>query len=229
MAEWKNAGDYEFFDAKLPARWAWEFLRRNPDYEVDYKSIPQRTKAQKERFEKESGVPVSRPLFPPSVVFGKKWGINGPLHDPDNNVTPDFALSLPEVPLLNQVVIYFDEPDGLGQASQRESFAVLVFQLWEDLDTQLRAAHQMLHKMQKERDLKPLARNFSPKQFATYLRLLDAKASAASTKAIVKYIGAYAKVADKTNADGEYQAQKRINRDHKKAKALVKCPWSILS
>lgn len=35
-SSWRNAANYEYLQHLAPAELAWEFLRRNPDYERDY-------------------------------------------------------------------------------------------------------------------------------------------------------------------------------------------------
>jgi hypothetical protein len=36
MPDWRNPADYAFTEQLQPAQWAWEFLRRNPDYRRDF-------------------------------------------------------------------------------------------------------------------------------------------------------------------------------------------------
>lgn len=36
MSDWKNASDYVFTLDLRPEQWAWQFLRRNPEYRKDY-------------------------------------------------------------------------------------------------------------------------------------------------------------------------------------------------
>lgn len=230
MPDWKCPSDYEFKDRKEPARWVWEFLRRNPDYITDWESVPSRTAQQIESYSKELGVPPSsvRPLFRPAYVAGLKWRIRGDIQDPDNNNIPAFRFFTPDMPMPNQVLQYYEAPDELGQAYQREGFAVLVFSLQYDLERQLEAASEMLQQLQKKQGIVIKKKNFRPSNFATYLRVFDAKADKVPTAEIVRHIAAYKNVAKKTKADYQYAAQKSVGRDHKKAKDLVADPWSIL-
>ena len=39
MTDWKNAADYAFTDQLSAEGWAWEFLRRNPDYRQAYEDV----------------------------------------------------------------------------------------------------------------------------------------------------------------------------------------------
>ena len=230
MPDWTCASDYEFEDANEPARWVWEFLRRNPEYIADWKSVPSRTAKQLESYSKELGLPphAVRPLFRPAYTLGLKWRIRGDIQDPDNNTIPRFRFDAPEMPMPNQVLAYYDTPDEIGQAYQREGFAVLVFRLREDLERQLEAASEMLQQLQKEQGIVIKKKKLWPSNFATYLRLFDAKRDKEPTAEIVRHIAAYKKVAKKTKADFQYAAQKRIGRDYKKVKNFVADPWSIL-
>lgn len=227
MADWKNAADYEFIDGARPARWAWEFLRRNSEYITDYASIPEINRKALERMRKTLGKGVRLGL-PAERYFGRKWRIDGEAQDPADDQVPDFLFYFPEMPMPNQVLLYYEKPDEIGQADQLPGFAVLVFRLREDLGAQLYGASRMLARLQKEQGLVPTKKNLNRNQFKTYLRLLDAKDAEASSVEIVTHISSYKDVKHKTGADWQYQAQKRIGRDHKKAKALVADPWSIL-
>lgn len=39
LPDWSNPDDYKFLDGAKPEVWAWEFLRRNPDYRSDWQKI----------------------------------------------------------------------------------------------------------------------------------------------------------------------------------------------
>lgn len=41
--DWRNAADYPFTDDTTPEEWAWEFLRRNKDYQQEHANFLQRT------------------------------------------------------------------------------------------------------------------------------------------------------------------------------------------
>ena len=36
MPDWRKAQDYSFCESLTREQWAWEFLRRNPEYRQDY-------------------------------------------------------------------------------------------------------------------------------------------------------------------------------------------------
>jgi hypothetical protein len=48
VADWRSAAAYVYLDDLDPAELAWEFLRRNPDYQRDYRTAAGETAAQAE-------------------------------------------------------------------------------------------------------------------------------------------------------------------------------------
>ena len=229
MANWLNAADYKFDDRKRRERWAWEFMRRNPNYISDFASIPELTKKQLERYKEKTGGSASpRPAFPPSKTLGMKWGLKGGMQDPSENALPIFASPSPDAPSFDELARFYDDLDEMGNNAPRDNFAVLVFRLYDDISEQVKSADRMLRRMQEKRGLKPREHNLRPRDFARYIQLLDAKSAKASTKEIVKHMHSYKSVADKTGASYDYQAHKRINKDMNKAKSLVALPLSLL-
>lgn len=43
--DWRNPADYPAPEGTSPRRWAWEFLRRNPDYRADWEAFANRLRA----------------------------------------------------------------------------------------------------------------------------------------------------------------------------------------
>ena len=41
LPDWRDASQYPPVEGTSGTRWAWEFLRRNPDYQRDYSSLPE--------------------------------------------------------------------------------------------------------------------------------------------------------------------------------------------
>jgi hypothetical protein len=227
MPDWKSAEDYAFTTALTPEGWAWEFLRRNADYSADFASIQSKDKKALRKARKELGK-GARLLFTAKRYVAMKWRIDGEARDLVNDTPPEFQVELPDMPTLSEVMKYFEPPDEVGHASRRAGFAVLVFNLKGDPHMQLFTAWRMLEKLRKDERVASRKKNLKPGQFKVYLRLLDATAANASTLDIIKYIGHYKAVAKKTNAEWGWEAQNRVNRDIKKAKALVAEPWRIL-
>jgi hypothetical protein len=39
MPNWRNPHDYDFTQTLTAAQWAWEFLRRNPEYQREWRAF----------------------------------------------------------------------------------------------------------------------------------------------------------------------------------------------
>ena len=111
---WRCKDDYLFTDKLDNAGWAWEFLRRNPEYVKDWRVAVE----QQQNFIKSQAgnifsthrnpyVMFDPPLasgespdhwlmkegveyHSPLVGYGKKWQLNGHIHDPTNDSPPKF-------------------------------------------------------------------------------------------------------------------------------------------
>jgi len=99
--DWKNAKDYAYIDRKKIKRAgvAWEFLRRNPEYQKDYRHFcsgkynvfsyePHKFPGESDqkwmaRCVKEDVEPV---IYPPEETLARKWGLRKFLFDPDKTV-----------------------------------------------------------------------------------------------------------------------------------------------
>jgi hypothetical protein len=62
VPDWRSAAAYAYLDGLNPAELAWEFLRRNPDYQRDYRIAAGETAGQAE--------------FPESLIL--RWGLPFP-------------------------------------------------------------------------------------------------------------------------------------------------------
>lgn len=118
MPRWQHPQDYAYTDSLESSGWAWEFLRRNPDYRHDFDECVSRDKAwvnagggrdnahaifdpPKKRGESTSvwrarvvirgGVGTPRPIRP-SVYYAKKWGLVV-MTNPSGDSAPTFTSS----------------------------------------------------------------------------------------------------------------------------------------
>jgi hypothetical protein len=112
--DWHCAEDYTFTKKLDNAGWAWEFLRRNPEYIHDWKVAVQQ---QQKFIEHQAGnkfnahrnpyvmfdPPLPSDVSPddwlmkegneyhgPLAGYGKKWRLDGHIHDPTNASPPKF-------------------------------------------------------------------------------------------------------------------------------------------
>ena len=69
VLDWRSAAAYAYVDDLNPAGAAWEFLRRNPDYQRDYRAA--------------AGETVSQAEFPEPLIV--RWGLRFP--DPSGSAS----------------------------------------------------------------------------------------------------------------------------------------------
>ena len=75
--DWKNPNDYARMDDFTPSQWAWEFLRRNPEY---VKAWERYCDAMYEITKDPDLSPV-----PDELVGAEEWGIANGYHDPEKD------------------------------------------------------------------------------------------------------------------------------------------------
>jgi Proteobacterial transcriptional regulator-like domain len=62
VLDWRSPAAYAYLDELNPAGLAWEFLRRNPDYQRDYQAA--------------AGASADQAEFPEAVIL--RWGLRFP-------------------------------------------------------------------------------------------------------------------------------------------------------
>jgi hypothetical protein len=184
LRNWHNPDDYRF-PRNFPAyRWAWEFLRRNPDYHSDWSNALSRFRSKTGEFqEHEDWVERLRrgedlvfpddlgadnpddPLFRLPVGEVKKWGLRvlvNPLadHPADLGFHPGGTLHVMK--------------EGASLKSRGPAYPIVVFDLRYQLKPQLKALESRLEHAQKSLGLKQAKPKHHRKLWPRYLRLLDA-------------------------------------------------------
>jgi hypothetical protein len=185
MRDWRKKIDYQFPDDFPDYRWAWEFLRRNPEYRQDWTDTLSRIAAREGEFtnfpriEEPTGdnmvrltsircVDPDHPDFYIPVNAKHRWGLTSGLLNP-NTDAPD-RLSFTGLGL----VMIFDEKMShrLSPAGLRFPWAVFDFAL--PLKPQIDAVYATLEREQKRSTFKPRIVKHHRAQWPHYLRLLDA-------------------------------------------------------
>lgn len=91
--DWRKAEDYKSFENISNLEWAWEFLRRNPEYKkayIDYLSLMDEYHKAKPFLTKKRSADVTqtldknKPVIPKGHELGKKWLLNN-MYDPQKN------------------------------------------------------------------------------------------------------------------------------------------------
>jgi hypothetical protein len=231
MPDWKQAADYKFTKGLDRNGWAWEFMRRNKNYQADFakaaggEMIYQPLKEKDEtdtawaaRILKSGGNPRKEHI---TFLLGRKWRMISSIQNPDISNAPRFAGYPKRVPF-DQVANYFEDDEPF---SPIDTFALLVFDLSRTLSSQIKAADAQLNGFQKGMSLVD-SRKLKPTMWATFLRLLDGEADGAKPKEIRKFIEAY----HPKSKDPE-DVKKATDKfsDHRKAAHIVRDdPRSIL-
>jgi hypothetical protein len=156
--------------------------------------------------------------------LGEKWGQFGSIADPDSDRVPQFVSPGPILASEDWYASLYYARDA-DTALQNSAFVTMTFNLRRPLRPQLRTAKSVLT---ERRTHFPVARpsRASIRLCGLYLRVLDAKRAGASTKAIIKAIGAYRQL-DNTAASG-YAATDRVSDHYKYARELMANPLQLL-
>ena len=190
MPDWRNAAEY-FFPTDFPDyRWAWEFLRRNPEYRKDWEAALTRFLAGTGEFAANLFDPQEFMAFLKGggmvVVTGENW--------PDNPEDPGFYLPVEEAERwrLDHIVnpataeptsLFFDLDFGTVHRMRKgasfkalgPAFPIVQFDLRLPLKKQLEAIVEPLDRTRVLLGIaKPHRVKHHRKLWPLYLRLLDA-------------------------------------------------------
>jgi hypothetical protein len=217
--DWRDPNAYRFADTLSPAQWAWEFLRRNPDYrrewlrfwatwqalEAEYGCPPHRdfTRWQQDPrayvLAGESDPADSCRVAPDKVLIecwmGARWGFYKFPLDPATDA-PVIGQQLVWRPLDSEV-LQVDENDADYLGGQDGKLA-LGFDLRLPLREQIESAKRFLlaeqRRLRHEQDLQPRSVANLSKRWIHYLRALDGEAAGAGTEELAEVL--FADVSD---------------------------------
>jgi len=214
LPDWKDVTKYPH--SKKGRVWAWEFLRRNPQYQQlwdKYAALPPGplytgNSAHAfmdicQRFERQFGVSHSAP---PSMPFTH----------PDFKWRPRFAAQSPR----HWIMQPDDDIDMEGAHLDHQAEVLMKFDLRLQLSPQLTGAKAILNKEAKRLKKAGLLGGQPRAKFEkyqTYLRLLDAKSSGASSKEIAKEILG---IKDKTTLEDTQYVKEKVDEVFEPAKRL---------
>jgi hypothetical protein len=213
IRDWRDPADYAFTAGLDGAGWAWEFLRRNPDYQAEWAEFnriwqaleaaygrpPQRDfcawKLDPRAWVRASDCPqgdcrVDQDKVLIECALGARWGFYRFPPDPaDDDPVGAGRLSFREldqqVPLLGPA-----DHDWLGDEPAR---VALGFDLALPLRGQLEQAKRLLQLEQRRRqragEVQPLSLKARGPSLAVMLRLLDGQAAGAEAQALAGIAG----------------------------------------
>ncbi len=201
LPEWKNLEDYAFMEGEKPEAWAWEFLRRNPDYRTDWQQAkvsgekhiydpPKKAGELEDQWMwrigvKENGNPqkILRKTF-----LARKWGLEQ-LYDPYASYTQGVSFKKLEYPHLiffpEEFSDLIDDEDFVVDGTIRNGIqrvasnrAVVVFDLTPTIGAQIKIAAKKLHRWQTQmnnaKKIKIESLGVKPEKWLRHLRVLDA-------------------------------------------------------
>jgi hypothetical protein len=187
LPDWRNPDDYRF-PRNFPAdRWAWEFLRRNPDYRKEWSAVLSRFRSKTGEFQEHEDW-IKRLRRGEHLVLTAEL----PTDNPDD---PVFYLPVDEVEKWGLRVLvnpFTDDPGELGfhpgygimrvmekgalLKSRGPAYPIVVFDLRYQLKPQFEAFASRLEHVRKSLGikLKQTKHKHHRNLWARYLRLLDA-------------------------------------------------------
>jgi hypothetical protein len=214
MPDWRNGAEYRF-PPDFPAyRWAWEFLRRNPEYRNDWATALVRFLASPEDFGLDTPDPAAfdggwnpdpkHPNFYLGFAEKEKWGV-GDLVNPE--IDDPYFLAFPA----QYGHLYFFHGSG-PTTPKGAQFPWAFFDLHRSLRRQLNAVGRALATVQKRQGIKP--RGIKPHRdlWPHYLRLLDADLDGRTPKQIADALQEEIYVLDEKKVWDQLQAARRMTK-----------------
>ena len=178
LPDWTKPDEYPAPKKTSGARWAWEFLRRNEDYQQDYAIYSPIKEKDKE---KDSGRNIAE-------TFGKKYHLTrGMFPDPAWNPPDDIPGRPPRGILLFDDIYGTSSPGIIAHgpigprsiSPQSEAEVIVRFNLEIPTKIQLEMVGYTLDQLRKilRKDglIKPLKNKLDGRRYQRYLRLLDAE------------------------------------------------------
>ena len=215
---WRNLEDYAWVKNLTPSQWAWEFLRRNPDY---VKAYDRHCHA------------FSEYVKNPQVKYDDlavEWGIDNGYHDPeeDNPVIKwlpaagigfTMAINFPPAKKGSRHTVGMIMPNDAG-------YIPATFNVYQPIKPQIDAVKKELQQLQKELKVsgKEVRKAFKPRrdEWIILLRALDAAAeiSKPTDKEIARLLF--------TGKDEDYAGIKWVHDKRKQALRYVTRDYRLL-
>jgi len=216
---WKNPDEYPDPTKTSDIQWAWEFLRRNKDYQKDYQN--------------RNDIVMGN-LLPDDIC--QKYGLhpNSAFPDPASN-NPGEADYDDGVAFINPIRFRgsvlsvvkpeFDETTGRYHSEvygDHDMEVYVRFDLSVPLKQQVDNVKESLYEMQKRLNIKP---SYKKQDFVRYLRILDALYDEAQNKEIARILYSDIKTVSKKE---DYPGQNKIKNATRAAIKLMKEDYILL-
>jgi len=207
LPDWKNPTDYHFTESLMPQEWAWQFLRRNPDYQTDwqwfqatwavleaeYGRPPRRDFQRWQRDPRAYRQGVTEQGETESLLIecwmGHKWGFyKFPVDPAVERPVLGTELLWREFPLPPQLVEASDT-EWLGANSTKVAYG---FDLSQPLASQFAQAQRFLRVLQRQRSqqgrIDLASRRQQQQEWCRYLRYLDAETANVPAAQIIEVL-----------------------------------------
>lgn len=203
FADWRDPENYPHGDQRLPIWWAWQFLRRNEQYQKDYAEL--------------MSLPGDE-RYTQDLEYAKRWGI---IIMVDPMKADAFVSPLPGNSGLPRPIHREDKPHGLHEAG-------LMFDLRFPLDRQIEYAKQWLMLQRESWRRLHAARGSDPREakktgrritnMPVYLRAFDGWMAGATALEIAQKIGNLGSCEDSDDSGPRkvrkyIQTAKKISKD----------------
>jgi len=222
--DWKNPKDYESMNKLGPNQWAWEFLRRNPEYIKDWGN-----------FKEENFIDDDGHLKKGCLTLSFKWGVvSGSMLFPDPHQTyadrnndPDGISFFPTGGVETVLLGKTDESMEhlfLGLPNFQTGQQSFQFNFLEPISPQIERVKERLLMLQKRAKEMGITRKsaFKPRrdEWILLIRILDATAAGATDKEIAAILFSDEKSLDpyagiKKVYDKRMQALRYVNQDYR--------------
>ena len=213
--DWRNPDDYEFMNNLFKPGWAWQFIRRNPEYRKDWeRELPKFLDGWKKIQEDpdNQGVPeLTEPLlsiedpafaiYPISKVLEQKWGLKCLFNPAQNNpriseidVAIDYGWHYSSYPPRGWEGAFPTDGQSVEiPARIPEGTVLFQFDLRSPLNPQLNSTKRALLRLQKETIQRGKFKLKHPKphkdNWRDYLRVYDAVSELGDNDGVFREIG----------------------------------------
>ena len=198
LPDWTNPDDYAFLDNATPEVWAWEFLRRNPEYKKDWENyIKSDVNMNPSGFKLEQNSNKIKKLyavmekegihyFPPPKgnieLYANKWCLNW-FYDPQKQYQQGVkfikVIPFPQHIYLAEDMDEFLVDKEMGNTNAlivKEDFVALVFDFSYPITKQLQIAKKTLNQLIKRYEATEKEEDaVKPSFWKRHLRVLDAQ------------------------------------------------------
>jgi hypothetical protein len=226
LPDWRDASGYPDPESTSRQQWAWEFLRRNSQYQSDWNQREMPDYAV--YFKQQKIDPSDKEIY--MLVLGTKWGLAC--------YAPDPSIDVPEVLLFLETDVAaattYEDVQKIGRMPYSPGdwpFVNVVFDLELPIHSQIETTKEFLRKTQKnfidrgKVELKKGSHRFpGGRLLRDYLRCLDGEAGGASLKEIAEVVFPMI-----NNDYPDLQAQQKVRDNLTAAKKLVNSKYRYLA